>query len=113
LDHLKKRSEKVGTLPDKVINLGYFDIEEISPSNSLTVLDTSAVIKENFIEQKNDQYSLLANEVGMLFDLDGGGSRFSSNNFDITNYSNSYLNLTDYVDVQAVNGRLIREGVCC
>jgi len=71
-------------------------------------LDTSVSIKENFIEQKNDQYSVLANEVGMLFDCDTGGSRFSSNNFDITNYSNSYLNLTDYVDIKLVNQRMFR-----
>lgn len=51
---------------------------------------------------------MLANEVGMLFDPSTGGSRFSSNNFDITNYSNSYLNLTDYIDVERSNERMFR-----
>jgi len=72
-------------------------------------LDTSASIRENFIEQKNDQYSVLADETGMLFDCESRGSRFASSNFDITNYSTTCLNNLTYVDIKKINSKLFGE----
>jgi len=109
----KERKIRKGSyLPEGSVNLGYFSVEDVNPSNSLAVIDASVAIKENFIEQRNDQYSFLANETGMLFDPTSGATRFPSADFSLTNYGNSYSSNTGYVDVKKINSTLFgRESI--
>lgn len=100
----EKKIRKGLFLPSNVVNLGYFSVKDVNPANSLAVIDASVSIKENFIEQRNDQQSYLANETGMLFDKQSGSTRFPSADFSITSYGNSYSSETQYVDVDKING---------
>jgi len=90
-------------LPKASVNLGYYSAEDISPANSLTVVDTSLSIQENYIQNINDQTTLIANELGILEDPSTGNNRFSSEDIFISEYRNSTINTTDYVDVEKVN----------
>jgi hypothetical protein len=104
IENSKEKKIRTGSaLPANSVNLAYFKVDEVTPGNSLTVVDSSSSIKENFIDYKNEQVSLLANEVGMLFDPLSGNSKFPSSDIYVTNYRNSQRNNTSYVDVNILN----------
>lgn len=105
----EKKLRSGSALPADSVNLAYFKVEDVTPENTLTVIDLSPSIKENYIDYKNEQVSLLANEVGMLFDPLSGNSKFPSSDVYVTNYRNSQRNVTDYVDVNALNQSMIGE----
>ena len=110
IDNSKEKKIRTGSaLPADSVNLAYFKVDEVSPENTLTVIDLSSSIKENFIDYKNEQVSLIANEVGMLFDPLSGNSKFPSSDIYVTNYRNSQTNSTDYVDVNILNQNMIGE----
>jgi hypothetical protein len=110
IENSKEKKIRTGSaLPANSVNLAYFKVDEVTPGNSLTVVDSSSSIKENFIDYKNEQVSLLANEVGMLFDPLSGNSKFPSSDIYVTNYRNSQRNNTSYVDVNILNQNMIGE----
>ena len=52
---LNSKEKKIRTgsaLPADSVNLAYFKVDEVSPENTLTVIDLSSSIKENFIDYK-------------------------------------------------------------
>ena len=91
----EKKIKKGYNLPSSAVNLGYYSVDDISPGNSLTVVDTSTSIRENYIQNNNDQLSLIANELGMLEDPVTGNNRFSSEDIYVTDIMNSRKNTTD------------------
>lgn len=110
IENSKEKKIRTGSaLPANSVNLAYFKVDEVTPGNSLTVVDSSSSIKENFIDYKNEQVSLLANEVGMLFDPLSGNSKFPSSDIYVTNFRNSQRNNTSYVDVNILNQNMIGE----
>ena len=110
IENSKEKKLRSGSaLPADSVNLAFFKVDDVSPENTLTVIDLSPSIKENYIDYKNEQVSLLANEVGMLFDPLSGNSKFPSSDIYITNYRNSQRNTTDYVDVNILNQSMIGE----
>jgi hypothetical protein len=110
IENSKEKKLRSGSaLPADSVNLAFFKVDDVSPENTLTVIDLSPSIKENYIDYKNEQVSLLANEVGMLFDPLSGNSKFPSSDIYVTNYRNSQKNITDYVDVNVLNQNMIGE----
>ena len=103
IESKETKIKKGYTLPSSAVNLGYYSVEDISPSNSLAVIDTSTSIKENFIQNNNDQLSLIANELGMLEDPVTGNNRFSSEDIYVTDIMNSRKNTTDYININLLN----------
>lgn len=55
-------------LPSDAINLGWYSTDEVNPKNFLSILDTSALIKENSsgTRARNDSYMMYADEFGVL-----------------------------------------------
>jgi hypothetical protein len=106
----EKKIKKGYNLPSSAVNLGYYSVDDISPGNSLTVVDTSTSIRENYIQNNNDQLSLIANELGMLEDPVTGNNRFSSEDIYVTDIMNSRKNTTDYINVNLLNSNSSGEG---
>ena len=100
---LEKKIKKGTTLPSNTINLGYFETEDLSPSNSLMVIDSAAAIKENVIDIQNKRISLVANELGMLMDPSNGNTRFPTDEISISEIRNSDTNSAKYIDVLQLN----------
>jgi peptidoglycan hydrolase-like protein with peptidoglycan-binding domain len=100
---LEKKIKKGTTLPSNTINLGYFEAEDLSPSNSLMVIDSAAAIKENVIDIQNKRISLVANELGMLMDPSNGNTRFPTDEISISEIRNSDTNSAKYIDVLQLN----------
>ena len=99
----EKKIKKGLTLPSDAINLGYIKTEDVTPGSSLVVIDSSTAIKENVLEFRNKQSSVLANEVGMLYDPITGSTRFPTENVYVSDFRASEPVDTKYVDVIKLN----------
>lgn len=99
----EKKIKKGLTLPSDAINLGYVNAEDVTPGSSLVVIDSSTAIRENVLEFKNKQTSVLANEVGMLYDPVTGSTRFPTENVYLSDFRASEPVDTKYVDVLKLN----------
>jgi hypothetical protein len=100
---IDKKIKKGTTLPSNSINLGYFETEDLSPSNSLMIIDSSKTVKENIIDIQNKRVSLIANELGMLVDPLTGNTRFPTDEVSISEIRNSDSNSSKYIDVIQLN----------
>ena len=100
---IDRKIRKGSSLPSNTINLGYFETEDLSPLNSLMIIDSSKTIKENIIDLQNKRISLIANELGMLVDPLTGSTRFPTDEISISEIRNSDTNSSKYIDVIQLN----------
>lgn len=65
---LEPTMKKGVNLPSDAINLGWYSTDEVNPKNFLSILDASALIKENSpgTRARNDSYMMYADEFGVL-----------------------------------------------
>ena len=60
--------KKGNNLPNDSVNLGWYNAEDVTPENFLSVLDTSNLIPENSNQLKaiKDDFTMYADEFGVL-----------------------------------------------
>ena len=73
-------------VPSDAVNLAWFKSDPVSPSNTLSIIDSSKSIPENIIQQSVDNEAFFAypNTLGYLYS-DEYGYNFPSNNVTISN----------------------------
>ena len=101
----KEKAIKVGTnVPSGSIGLSWFNSHEVTPSNTIGVIDYSNLIKENKISEKSYGMSQIvyADELGVLRKINGSYN-FQSNDISISDLPLSRQISTTEVDASDVD----------
>ena len=101
----KEKAIKVGTnVPSGSVGLSWFNSHEVTPSNTIGVIDYSNLIKENKISEKSYGMSQIvyADELGVLRKINGSYN-FQSNDISISDLPLSRQISTTEVDASDVD----------
>ena len=102
-DNKNEKAVKIGkTVPGDAANIALFSQPDPSPAKNLSVIDFSDTIPENRIKSEVKTSFMIANEIGILEDLNGNSSVPTSN----LTVSDSLLRsdyVTDIIDPSILN----------
>jgi len=101
----KEKAIRLGTkVPSDAVNLAWFKSDTVTPSNTLSLIDTSKSIAENVIQQSVDNEAFFAypNVLGYLHS-DEYGYNFPSNDITISNIPLNFPITTEPMDPTLLN----------
>lgn len=102
-----EKAIKIGTrVVSGDVNLAWFTSEEIKPSNSISIVDSSSAIAENFITDvsSNEPHMAYADELGFLRTVDGKYN-LPTNNLTISNLFLSKPTFTERVSIANIDAK--------